>query len=69
MDLQYKICQPIYEGDIIIFSDWKPKVVEYGTAGFCGFGLKDTLKFLMNYDELEVIGNVYENSNLLEVTE
>jgi hypothetical protein len=61
----------IYEGDIVKFADWKPKVVEYGTCGFIGFGLKDTQKFLMEYDSyvMEVIGNIHENPELLKGVE
>lgn len=57
----------IYEGDIVVFLDWKPKVIEYGTCGFIGYGLKNTMKFLTDYDfkNIEVIGNIYENNYLL----
>lgn len=66
----------IYEGDIVKYQDWPPKVIKYGTdtlmpASFAGWVLNDTLKYLMLYDEpeLEVIGNIYQHPELLEVKE
>jgi uncharacterized phage protein (TIGR01671 family) len=57
----------IYEGDIVLFSDWKPKVIAFKDKSFAGFTLKNTDLFLTTYDSerMEVIGNIYENPDLL----
>lgn len=57
----------IYEGDIVLFPDWKPKVVAYLDKHFAGFTLKGTDLFLTDYDakEMEIIGSIHENPELL----
>lgn len=65
----------IYDGDIVNFSDWKPKQVIYQAGeierGFAGFVLKDTLLFLVGHDseKLEIVGNIYENPELIDKKE
>ncbi len=57
----------IYEMDIVKYSDWRPKIIFFNDKGFAGFSLKDTELFLSDFDakEMEVIGNLYENPELL----
>lgn len=58
----------IYEGDIVQFSDWPNKVIAYKDVYFAGFSLKGTDLFLSGFDaqRMKVIGNIYENPELLE---
>ena len=58
----------IYEGDIVKFGNWKPKEIVYYYKNFAGFSLKDTDCWLLDYDtkEMEVIGNIYENPELIK---
>lgn len=58
----------IYEGDIVKFADWSPKIVIYKDTSFAGYSLKETSLWLMEYDmdRFEVIGNIFENPDLLE---
>lgn len=62
----------IYEGDIVIKDSYTEiAVVEYYSL-CCNYTLNDTLLSLKagmatNYFEGEVIGNIYENPELLEV--
>lgn len=61
----------IYEGDISL--DWrdKPVVVEWndelGSCGCCGWDEFQGCGFVNVYQGMEVIGNIYENPELLEV--
>lgn len=64
--LKDKNGREIYEGDIVQFADWKPKEVIFNEVGCKAFMLKNTLAFLADYDEYTVIGNIYENPELLE---
>lgn len=62
----------IYEGDIVRFKNWSPKVVEWGHGTkdhwVACFALNPSLLFLNNTDmaQAEVIGNIHENPELLE---
>lgn len=63
----------VYEGDIVIFhgrdgKEWKPKEVSWREEGLGCWFLKDTALFIATYEQehLEIIGNIYENSNLLK---
>lgn len=55
----------IYEGDIVLFSNWKPRTV-YWQAPF--YYLENTRYLLSDYDapEYSVIGNIFENPELLK---
>ena len=58
----------IYEGDLVKFKDWKPKVIAFNDE-MCtclGFCLANTYKALYSFDseDLEVVGNIYENDLL-----
>lgn len=58
----------IFESDIVIFSDWRPKEVCYLDKSFAGFTLKSTDLFLTSYDakEMEIIGNIYQDKDLIK---
>lgn len=68
----------IYEGDIIYWScdDFEEKVVVFWNDEYCKWSvycIEDKMKIddLYNYsstDEIEVVGNVYENPELLEMS-
>ena len=62
----------IYEGDILENPDYEETfIVEYheGMAGYVGWG-DDKIAgcYLITDDEIEVIGNIHENPELLEAT-
>ena len=65
----------IYEGDIVTTSTRKWVIEKREDNEFCGFlpvevGLPQTHGYLstfIRYDLLEVVGNIYEHSHLLEV--
>ena len=65
----------IYEGDIVKYSDWKPKAVVWGNtldktlSGCCGFMLDGTLMYLNTNDRfmgIEVLGNIHDSPELLK---
>ena len=60
----------IFEGDIVKYLDWLPKIITYGDPSnpVCGFVLSKTLGTLYENDsnDMEVIGNIYESPELLE---
>jgi hypothetical protein len=59
----------IYEGDIYQSNGLFPCEVKFGEGRFYGEGSLESLSEDINcYGELEVIGNIYENPNLLEVS-
>lgn len=63
-----KYDEDLFEGDIVLFENWDPKVIERGTNGFLGFGLKGTDKLLMSTDSnsLRKIGTLKENPWLIK---
>jgi uncharacterized phage protein (TIGR01671 family) len=63
--LKDKNGKEIYEGDICKFSDWKPKAIEWKDGRF---RLGNTLVICceMECSGMEIIGNIYENPELLE---
>lgn len=63
--------QEIFDGDIVSFADWKPKIVVWNNEGvspIAGFILKNTQLFLNRIDalDMQVIGNIHEHPELLE---
>ena len=58
----------IYEGDIVVFKNWKPKSVVFQTNGVQTFVFDGTDLWLSSYDSehYKVIGNIYQNPELLE---
>jgi hypothetical protein len=59
----------IYEGDIVAATGMYNDVVEFRDGGFMlkGYELYETIAGAMEYyDNFEVIGNIYENPELLE---
>ena len=57
----------IYEGDIVVFKNWKPKSVVFQTNGVQTFVFDGTDLWLSSYDSehYKVIGNIYQNLELL----
>lgn len=66
--LKDKNDKEIFEGDIVSFKDWKPKAVVFSEKYYAGFTLGRTDLFLSSFDaiHMKVIGNIYENPELLE---
>ena len=65
----------VYEGDIVRYSipksdgDYKGVGEIFWNEAYCGFRIKDILKMPQPQTPfIEVIGNIYENSNLLPPT-
>ncbi len=62
----------IYEGDIVKFfslKDFKEVVFKDGAFGYLTYGDSSLVSFSQNYSilkALEVIGNIYENKELLD---
>ncbi len=63
--LKDKNGKEIYEGDICSFSDWKLKPIVW-RDGFFRLGNTDVLCCKMECDNMEVIGNIFENPDLLK---
>jgi len=58
----------IFEGDIVSYKEFKyPLIIVFGKDDSCSFEClsKSGIIYSMDY-ELEVIGNIYQNKNLLE---
>lgn len=56
----------VYEGDIVTDMQGDKRIVEWSSNGFwCSYPNGD--HYWPNKDYLEIIGNIYENSNLLKV--
>lgn len=70
--LKDKTSKLIYEGDIVNGSCgvyWGKMIVEYNVVGFVLNKNGKYLNFLERDNYIEVIGNIYENPELLEVSE
>jgi uncharacterized phage protein (TIGR01671 family) len=66
--LKDKNGQEIYEGDIVKLNSWEPQYFQVGfdRGGFCFYRPGDVFYNDAKYLETaEVIGNIYENSELL----
>lgn len=67
--LKDKNGKEIYEGDICKNKNWKPNIFQVGfnRGGFCFYqNESDNYYHDCKYlDEFEIIGNIYENSDLL----
>lgn len=57
----------IFEGDIVRYdSDTKPHIIEYKKNEWCEDGFYSGYLTYFTSDQYEVIGNVFENSELLD---
>ena len=69
--LQDKNGVKIFEGDIVICENYHGKVagdIKYHLGTFYLACTRYSDEYLFNCDEIEVIGNIYDNPELLEVT-
>ena len=66
--LKDKNGKEIYEGDMLKVGEWEPKEVIWKSEGIVSYILKHTDYFLGSNEpyEIEIIGNIYENEELLE---
>jgi len=61
----------IYEGDIIFLEQWRPKTYAVGfhKGSFCLSNITPYLELhYIEGSDAQIIGNIYENPELLEVT-
>lgn len=63
--LKDKNGKEIYEGDIVDTENGIYEVLWYGEGACFRFHILGSLESPLNYDDIKVIGNIYENPELL----
>ncbi len=64
--LKDKNGKEIYEGDIINRGDYEPRLIQTVTYVYGGFSLYETKSSMPPEWDMEIIGNIYENPELLK---